>query len=237
MGTRAIDIVTRMCGTEQLLGGYWFLPQLLFASLIGFLIIRFCKNILLGEGIIILLTIVVSYWNLHAPYFPISKLTMLSTLFFYSGFMYKKLLDNLNAWYLTIIFTIVVVLGSVYSDAMMLRFTVSDVFPYSFCAVCGTIMTLNISASIAKKENKCKKLLTYIGNNTMTILTFHFLAFKVVSMIYILLNDCPIEKLAFFPTIPGLQYWWIAYAVIGLSLPLIFKCIFAHFREYVRRRS
>lgn len=223
MGLKFIDIVTRMCGAEQLLGGYWFLPQLLFASLIGFLIIKYCKNILTGGVIIVFATIVVSHCDLHTPYFPISKLTMLSTLFFYSGYVYKKIYDNWTAWHFTVLFAIIVAVGSVYSNAMMLRFTTLDVIPYSFCAICGIIMTLNISTPIAKMDSHFKNLLTYIGNNTMTILTFHFLSFKIVSLIVILLNDWSIEKLAMFPTINGFQYLWPVYVIIGVSLPLIIK--------------
>ncbi len=40
--------ILRMVGTEQLLGGYWFLPTLLYASIIAYLIIRYIHNRILG---------------------------------------------------------------------------------------------------------------------------------------------------------------------------------------------
>lgn len=38
---RCIRIVLGLHGQEQLLGGYWFLPQLLYASIIGFFCIKY----------------------------------------------------------------------------------------------------------------------------------------------------------------------------------------------------
>ena len=42
--------IFRMVGTEQLLGGYWFLPTLLYASLIAYAIIRYVHNRIFGGG-------------------------------------------------------------------------------------------------------------------------------------------------------------------------------------------
>lgn len=42
--------ILRMVGTEQLLGGYWFLPTLFYASIFAYLIIRYIHNSLLGGG-------------------------------------------------------------------------------------------------------------------------------------------------------------------------------------------
>lgn len=44
-----IHIITRMGGAEQLLGGYWFLYTLFFSSIIGYCVLRKCKNMLIGR--------------------------------------------------------------------------------------------------------------------------------------------------------------------------------------------
>jgi len=44
----AFNIVTRMSGDEQLLGGYWFLHTLFFASFLAYEAIKRCKNLLIG---------------------------------------------------------------------------------------------------------------------------------------------------------------------------------------------
>lgn len=40
--------ILRMVGTEQLLGGYWFLPTLLYGSVIAFVTIRYVGNKIFG---------------------------------------------------------------------------------------------------------------------------------------------------------------------------------------------
>ena len=64
----------------------------------------------------------------------------------------------------------------------------------------------------------CAKALDFIGKNTLTILTWHFLAFKLVSLLIIDIYDLPIERLAEFPVITeySKQGWWIAYFIIAM---------------------
>lgn len=40
--------ILRMVGSEQLLGGYWFLPTLFYASIIAYITIRYVRNSLFG---------------------------------------------------------------------------------------------------------------------------------------------------------------------------------------------
>ena len=81
-------------------------------------------------------------------------------------------------------------------------------------------MTLNISQYIASKEIWIKNLLVYVGNNTLTILTWHFLCFKIVSLIIIQCHNLPIEQLACFPVIPEHKDWWPVYLIVGAGVPL-----------------
>lgn len=222
---RAVDIMIGMHGNEQLLGGYWFLPQLLFASLLGFLMIKWIKNLYMGLALILFATIVSSYFNLHLPYFPVRSLTCLSTLFFLSGYVYKKKFDNWSSWRYTLSFAVIVALGSVFSYTTMLRYSASEVIPYSICAICGTVMTLNISSFIASKDNGLKRFLVYIGDNTMIVLTWHFLCFKIVSLAIIEYEDLPMTKLAYFPIIQDYNYLWPVYLLIGAGIPLTVKYI------------
>lgn len=57
----------------------------------------------------------------------------------------------------------------------------------------------------------------------MTILTWHFLCFKLVSLLIIFLYKLPIERLAEFPAITEYSQkgWFIAYFFMGVFIPLI----------------
>ena len=78
----------------------------------------------------------------------------------------------------------------------------------------------HISQYIASKEGWARKALVYVGNNTLTVLTWHFLCFKIVSLIIIQLYNLPIEQLACFPIIPEYASWWLIYFVVGAGVPL-----------------
>ncbi len=47
---KGVNIVSRMTGQEQLLGGFWFLKQLLLASIIGLFTIKFIYNVKIMGG-------------------------------------------------------------------------------------------------------------------------------------------------------------------------------------------
>lgn len=139
---------------------------------------------------------------------------------FLIGYLYKKKCDNWNKGNLSLLFAIIVAIGSVFCFASMLSFTTEKILPYAICAICGTIMTLNVSRYITSKEGWVKNILIYVGNNTLTVLTWHFLCFKIVSLIIIQLYNLPIEQLACFPIIPEYASWWLIYFVVGAGVPL-----------------
>ena len=85
----ALHIVTRMTDAEHMLGGYWFLHTLFFASLIGFAAIKINKPkyVILGGGI---LTLLLTYVHKNVPYFGIGQKEFLAAMFFIVGHYYHK---------------------------------------------------------------------------------------------------------------------------------------------------
>ena len=71
----------------------------------------------------------------------------------------------------------------------------------------------------------------------MTILTWHLLSFKAVSLLIILIYGLPIEQLGEFPVIVeyATKGWWILYFVVGVGLPLLMKKFMDFFLHGMRR--
>ncbi len=64
--------------------------------------------------------------------------------------------------------------------------------------------------------------LDYVGKHTLQILTFHFLAFKLVSVIRIYVYDYDWDKLSQFPVIGEINaIFWVVYVIAGVGLPLL----------------
>lgn len=122
----------------------------------------------------------------------------------------------------TLVFFMLVAIGSVYCGVSMLGYTALQVVPYALCALAGTVMVLNISEWLCKHDCRLRPFLMFVGDHTLEVLTWHFLTFKIVSLLIILIHQLPIGQLACFPTIRGYGiYYWPLYSLAGIGLPAL----------------
>ena len=63
----------------------------------------------------------------------------------------------------------------------------------------------------------------YIGNRSLWIVMFHFLSFKLVTFVYLLMTSKNYLLLAKFPTLQGIPAIWILYLLSGVALPLVLE--------------
>jgi hypothetical protein len=105
----------------------------------------------------------------------------------------------------------------------MLSFDITNIIPYVICAIIGTMMLFGISKHIASRRYRGTTILLYVGNHTLSILTWHLLSFKAISLIIIYVYSLSTRRLAEFPVIEEYahQGWWILYMVAGVTIPLI----------------
>lgn len=91
--------------------------------------------------------------------------------------------------------------------------------PYIITAVLASWSFYSLFDKMKSAYGICAKALDFIGKNTLTILTWHFLAFKLISLVIIGIYDLPIERLAEFPVITeySKQGWWIAYFFVAIT--------------------
>lgn len=76
------------------------------------------------------------------------------------------------------------------------------------------------------------KLLSVIGTNTMSVVIFHFLMFKGVNYIQIMVYNFPKEHINAFPVLINRPFWWILYTLVGVAIPvgisLLYKRLIPH---------
>lgn len=137
--------------------------------------------------------------------------TILATVFYMSGYYMKKRYGKIKKSYLGIALFIPLIVAAFFWHVEMAGPEGAKgllILPYYLLAICGTIALLTFSSFI-------------IGERTLYILTFHFLAFKVVSAIYLYINGCSVESLVDFPVLRDSNSWlWIVYSVFGIIAPL-----------------
>ncbi len=217
----AVLIVTSMRGCAQLLGGYWFLRCLFWGSLIGYATIKYIPRSAWGGFFLLSITIVTKAFPiLHIPYFGIDSRVFMSATFFIVGHVIRQSQFEMRGSYAVLMCAIVAV-DSILMPTNMMGYKTWQVIPYCICAVMGTLMVCYVSSKIAEHNSKTKAVMVYIGNCTLTILTWHFLSFKVVSLLIIYIHHLPIKQLAEFPVIGEFaSAYWPVYFIVGSSVPL-----------------
>lgn len=230
---RVWSIVTDMSGTEQLLGGFWFLKQLLLGSVISLIAMKIIRKLRIRYHFfgflndvwsivfLLLASVMMNKYVLVYPCFNIQSLTVLAAAIFLVGYVYKghKCCVNL-LW--SAIFAMFVCLGSVLMPREMLNLQWFEIIPYFFIGVMGTVMTLNISRYISIFAVRIGQFFSWAGRVTLIILTWHFLAFKIVSIFIISKEHLQIEHLGEFPVIYefAVQGWWLVYFVVAMLITL-----------------
>lgn len=230
--------------SEQLLGGYWFLRILFYASILGYFTIK-CLNLSQNPKIrIFCMIIILVIAHFDIPIIGNNVKIFMSTFFFLIGYELQKRHSRFNYSFnlLSANKQIIVVMACVTITIVGSRFWFGEIstinnwkiVPYSITAVIGTIMTFIISYWLSIKKTIVKDLLVFSGKHTLEILTWHFLCFKFVSLAIIYSYNLEIERLALFPTISksvintneygiNIQYsfWWVVYSFAGIGVPLL----------------
>lgn len=218
-----VHIVTKMSDNEQLLGGYWFLKSLFVGSIVGYIVIKNIKSRLFGGGSLLCMTILLAFLHKEMPYFGVGAREFLASEFFVIGYYYKKLECKFHEkWCVLPLGLFTITFGTHFYQATLLSFKWWQVILYGATAIIGTLMVFYVSKKIVKLQTVANKWLVFIGNNTLTILTWHMLSFKIVNLIVIYAYGLPISRLAEFPVIEeySQQGWFLLYFFIGVVVPM-----------------
>ena len=223
------NVILWMVDSEELLGGYWFLHTLFWAYIIFYITLKIVhERIIIGGGIVLLVS-VLSLLVIPVPYFDIGYKEWLGSAFIFSGYYLKKMRLQFN-WDLIIFFFFIVGITSFLMPASIPNVTLMTILPYFFVAVRGSAMVIGLSIKIT--GGWLQKIIEYIGDHTIDILTWHFLLFKIVSLLIIMIESRPLAHLAQFPVIyfpNGYNYYWPAYFVVGMGGALMIS----FFREKI----
>ena len=219
----AIRIITSLSSHEQLLGGYWFLHTMFFASFIFYATLKYFKKPISGGGILLILCVLTLVVRVKIPYFSIGAREILAAFFMIIGYCYRK--SNYmfeNSIFIIPVAVFLLILGTFLWPCGMLSLTWQKVVPYSLSACAGTLMVFSIS-KIIMKIKFLRGFFIYVGEHTLLILTWHMLSFKVVSLLIIWYYNLSITHLAEFPVMAEFASigWWLLYFIVGVCLPLL----------------
>ena len=219
---------------EYLLAGYWFLKSLFWGSFLFYFTLRlFYKFQLhyLAMGVfLLLLSTAMAYQFREFTIFHISSWDFHAAFFIWCGYAYRLagLKWERNVKMLLIGSVAVALLGITFWKGSMTDISFKRFLPITMSAIILTLTTYGLCNKISEttKSHFCvvfiKKTLDFIGRNTLTILTWHFLSFKIVSFAIVKVYGLPPKQLGEFPVIRQFDdsFMWILYLFIGLAIPL-----------------
>lgn len=97
---------------------------------------------------------------------------------------------------------------------------------FVFISVVGWFLVQSLSNILVYLDWKINRFIEYISKRAVPIIALHFLCFKIVSYIGIIVFKMDHRYLAAFPVLFKNGFWWLLYSVIGIAVPLALDFIY-----------
>lgn len=195
----------------------------------------------MGGVMLMSVTIMSSYTGVHVPYFGIGPTEFLASFYIMFGHYYRTrdLHWEKNLWF-NLLSLLFIAVGVRYWYTSMTGCKYWQFIPYALSSIGGTLVIFNISHWLEKyPKMKIVSILTYTGGYTFNVLTWHFISFKVVSLLLIVIYVLSIDQLECFPTIVeyALDGWWLVYTVAGVGIPIVWTYYFHRLKSVYFSKS
>lgn len=190
-----IKIILGM-GREQLLGAFWFFITMLFviglfwfASWVSYKIKGGREDIRASIIVFIYLIGCIISTKVVIPRFGPA---LIGIIFYYSGFIFHKYNIEIKYSYISIFCAFFsLIICSLFGSSALGKCTITDP-PFTLCVgILGIYLVLSISKIIESSNRKLSKLIVLFGQNTVLIMAFHEIGFKILTSI---LFVSPINK-------------------------------------------
>ena len=218
--------------TEPFSGALWFIPILFFSLAVFNFIQSFTmkldnvkKKECLNFGIVLLLLCIGISLNSNSIYFLYHIQTVFAVLpFILVGYWVKKINKIKPNFFLFLIFLFMVLICMHFFEGMVELSINSLWIPVLFytCSLMMIYITYCV-CHFCSHVNIFKKILVYIGQNTFSIMSFHFVCFKLVDLFVIKYITHNYSLLSRFTT--SYIGYGLIYTILAIVLSLIFDII------------
>lgn len=223
-------------GTTELAGATWFLHLLFLINVISVIITYILNKIIKNEQKSYIMHLIVSILFLiigyiltkfdHPDFFSIYIITLNCYWLFILGKLLKikpikASKKIINIIIIIVLFGILICLNQIGLIEISKNIYTSPLY-FALCSVIGWYFIYYISIII--KDFKFEKIISYIGKNSMYILLFHFLGFKIVNLLLFIILKADKTVLAKFPVAYVGEYC-LLYFSTGIIVPILISLI------------
>lgn len=247
MASRAMYIVLHMADVDNLLGGYWFLSALLTGYVVAWLMLRCFRRFgvngqvaIVGGATLIISVLMNCFSDVLTLESTVAKYIPLSFVFFSTRSFEVALYIVVGYWlsnsgfkpfnnWLIIASLVLAFVGSYYwrINTGEMFFENSKYLPYLVTSIFAVWGIYSLLHKFEGYESRFVKTVDFVGNNTLTFLTWHMLVFRVVSALIMWIYALPNIVLSEHPIIHeySAKGWWLVYFVVAVLVCYGISCI------------
>lgn len=233
---RIFLMVTGMAGYDEFMAGaFWFFRGLLVASVAFLLLYKLLDSrtrlrpeacvAVICASIIALMALRINY-GIKITTIPNGGWREMWGIFFFGiGVLYRKYESRIGDryWLSTLCLLFLGFAATQHFRGMNNNAMTQDLWTLPLTGTAGFLLVRHVSVLIDATDTMLRRLLVFIGNNTLYVFIFHILAFKPVSLLKIWWYDLPFAQIGCHMVIhehrPDL--FWVIYTIAGVALPLL----------------
>ena len=237
--------------TDPLISAFWFLKSLFYVNII-FCCMSFIIKKLFGEKsenvrlIAVSVAFAVFYVLSENKIFISGEISFISrafiiNIFFYFGFLYKKYEERLKGIYkfpVMIFAFIYIIIAARYDSIDFYTFYFSSIPFLLISSIVGIYFNIYLSKIFIKylKKTKGIEIIEYIGKNSLWVLAYHLIFFKLAILIKIKIYNLDFSVIGSFPTYIHGKHDWIIDTIIGIVLPIILCITYNKIKNYSMKK-
>lgn len=234
---RAVLIITGMSGYDEFMAGaFWFFRGLFVASILFLLIYKAIDST--GKfsptgGILAVCMLSLGFTAFHI--LSGVKINVLAgggwretwgIFFFGIGALLSHYLPAIRRhWALFLLYlAILLVSAKLHFSGMNNSGKLADLITLPLTGTIGFLAVHYLASIIDAKDGRLRKLLVFIGDNTLYVFIFHIISFKLVSLIKIWWYGLDPAQIGCHMVIHFNNHddvFWILYSIVGVAVPLI----------------
>ena len=234
---RFMRIVTSMSGYDEFMAGaFWFFRGLLVASILFLVLYKLIdgRTRLSHVGIVVAICAAALAFQafrlgngLRIVTLPNGGLREIWGLFFFGiGVLYRRFEPTIgHRWWVALLcFGIIAYAATQHWCGMNNNGQLRDLLTLPVTGTAGFLMTKYIAELIDMRESIMRRLLVFVGSNTLYVFIFHIISFKAVSWLKIIWYGLEPEQIGCHMVIHYNNHedlFWILYTIAGVGIPLL----------------
>ena len=234
-------------GGTQIGGALWFFQTLFLVLVIYAMAEYFIIHVTKNPGKRVLLQTLLSIilltfgWVCDLCNISLGGLNRVFSVFIlvHMGFLMKQyeilnsIFDKCNSILVLVCSIIILCLGYKYGTIGIVDNNIGNPLFFLVMSLAGWMMLFSIVKILNKYNILINSILVYIGQKSIPIIALHFLCFKIVNYISVIVYGMENYMVAAFPVLMTTEMWWVLYVFVGISVPLILR----YFSDCVIERS